>query len=165
MKYTIHPGVAQAGLEEVDDKFRETINSIDVPLLGGHFRQGPERRESGGRPVDYHGRPEVCALSHAAEELDRGLNSVEQALSRDSSPEMIASVLPLLRHIAQATGNLELEDSGILANDCCKAGRWQEAEDILRSLMPKCAAKRDFRLASMDAGNIFDILSYRLAGL
>jgi tetratricopeptide (TPR) repeat protein len=39
-----------------------------------------------------------------------------------------------------------------------KAGRWQEAENILRSLIPRCAAQGDFRQASAAAGVLFNIL-------
>ena len=69
-------------------------------------------------------------------------------------------MLPLLRHIAQATKGTdrELIDSGVLANALWKAGRWQEAEKILRSLIPRCAAQGDFRQASAAAGTLFNIL-------
>ena len=45
VKYIIHPGIAKAGLVEV------------------------EPRRSGDEPVCYHGRPEVCTLSHQAEKV------------------------------------------------------------------------------------------------
>ena len=41
---------------------------------------------------------------------------------------------------------------------CYAAGRWQDAEDMVRSLIPKCVAKGDFRQASADAGFLFNIL-------
>ena len=119
--------------------------------------------ESGGarrRADGHHGRPEVRALSHAAEEVVRGFNSAGAGYLRDRSPETIASVLPLLRHIALATKGTdrELMDSGVLANALLYAGRWQEAEDMVRSLIPRCVAKGDFRSASAAAGFLFNIL-------
>jgi tetratricopeptide (TPR) repeat protein len=85
---------------------------------------------------------------------------LEQAILRDTSSETIASVLPLLRHIAQATRRTdqELSASGLLASTLQKGGRWREAEEILRSLIPNCVAKSDFRAASWLAGELFNIL-------
>ena len=85
---------------------------------------------------------------------------LEKAIIRDESPETIASVLPLLRHIAKATvgTDRELIDSAVLANALRKAGRWQEAEEILSALIPACIEKKDFYQASTDAGHLFNIL-------
>ena len=126
VKYTIHPGVAQAGHEEVDDKFLAAVDSIMAAFWRAVF---DEAKSGGDQEV---GRFVVMAGLRSAPYLMRQKNwseasaLLEQAILRDSSPETIVSVLPLLRHIAQATG--EFDDSGILANGLLLAGRWQEAE-------------------------------------
>ena len=159
MKYTIHPGVAQAGQSEVDDKFRAAVDLEMASFWRALFDQAKSGEAEGmGQLVITAGLRSAPYLIRQKEwSLASAL--LEQAIFRDSSPETIASVLPMLRHIAQATGRIENSiDSGVLANALLSAGRWQDAEDMVRSLIPKCVAKGDFRLASVDAGYLFRIL-------
>jgi tetratricopeptide (TPR) repeat protein len=160
VKYSIHPGVAQASLEEVDEQFRHAVDS----MMGSFWRAVFDEALSGG--AQETGQVVIMAGLRSAPYLIRQKKwskasmLLERAIYRDRSPETIASVLPLLRHIAQATAGTdqELSDSAVLANALLKAGRWQEAEDLIRSLIPKCVSKRDFRLASVAAGFLFNIL-------
>jgi tetratricopeptide (TPR) repeat protein len=155
VKYTIHPGVAQAGQEEVDDKFQAAVDSImasfwravfDEAQSGGDKEMGPWVITAGLRSAPYLIRQKRWSEASAL---------LERAIFRDSSPETIVSVVPLLRYIAQATG--EFDDFGVLANGLLYAGRWQEAEGMLKSLIPKYVAKRDFRSASAGAGFLFNV--------
>ena len=155
VKYTIHPGVAQAGLEGINDTFWAAVDSIMAAFWRAVFDKAPSGEAEGA------GQLVIIAGLRSAPYLMRQKNwseastLLEQAILRDSSPETIVSVLPLLRHIAQATG--EFDDSGILANGLLLAGRWQEAECMLKSLIPKYVAKRDFRSASAVAGFLFNV--------
>jgi hypothetical protein len=65
---------------------------------------------------------------------------LEQAFKRDSSPDTIASVLPLIRYIAKSVEGTDQEfaATGIMADALNLAGRWQEAEEMIRILIPKC---------------------------
>ncbi len=160
--YIIHPGVAQAGLEEVDEKFRAAVDSMmasfwrsvfDEAMGGGAEEKGQLVIMAGLRSAPYLMRqkrwPEASAL-------------LEQAIKRDSSPETIASVLPLLRHIAQATKGTdrEIRESGIMAKALLAAGRVQDAEEMARPLITRCVAQGEFGLASAFAGLIFNILGH-----
>jgi tetratricopeptide (TPR) repeat protein len=85
---------------------------------------------------------------------------LEQVIHRDRSPGTIASILPLIRYIAQATTGTdrELIDAGIMAKSLHAAGRLREAEDILRSLITGLAAKHEFWSASVATGDLFNII-------
>lgn len=156
VRYVIHPGVAQAGLEEADEKLRAVVDSematfwravFDAAGSGGAEESGQQVIMAGLRSAPYLMRQKRWSESTAL---------LEQAIYRDNSPETVASVLPQLRHIAQATA--EIDGSGVLATALLAAGRWQEAEDILRSLIPRCIVQADFKLASAIAGYLFNIL-------
>ena len=160
VKYIIHPGVAQAGLEEVDEKFRATVDAVmasfwravfDAAGIGGAEEAGQMVITAGLRSAPYLMRQKRWSEASTL---------LEHAIDRDMSPETIALVLPLLRHIAQATKGTdrELIDSGVLANALRAAGRRQEAEEMVRSLIQRCVAQGKFRWASAAAGLLFKIL-------
>jgi tetratricopeptide (TPR) repeat protein len=160
VRYIIHPGMAHVGLEEAGEKFRATVDEeiasfwmalFDAAESGEADEKGPWVIMAGLRSAPYLIRQKSWSEASAL---------LEESLYRDGSPETVASVLPLLRYIAQATRGKDrgLVDSGVLANALRKVGRWQEAEDILKSLLPRCAAQGDFRLASAAAGSLFNVL-------
>ena len=160
VRYAIHPGVAQAGLEEVDEKFRTAVDSMMASLWSAFFvkaRHGGA--EEAGQVVIMTGlksAPYFMRLKRWSE----ASTMLEQVIYRDRSPDTIASVLPLLRHIAQATKGMdrELVDSGVLAHVLLAANRWQEAEDIIRPLIARHVAQGNFRLASVEEVSLYNIL-------
>ena len=81
-------------------------------------------------------------------------------LQRDNSPESLAFALPLLRRIVEATAGTERElmDAGILARTLAEAGRFAEAEPMLRDGMALAAAQGNYRLASSLAGALLNLL-------
>lgn len=155
VKYVIHPGVAQAGLEEVDEKFRATVDSMMALFWRAIFNEAKSEEQERGRSVITAGLRSAPYLIRQKKWPEASC-LLERAIIRDRSPETISSVLPLLRHIAQATG--ELGDSAVLAKALRSIGRWQEAEDMFRSLVPKFVAKGDFRWASVVTGELFYLL-------
>jgi tetratricopeptide (TPR) repeat protein len=84
-------------------------------------------------------------------------------LHRDSSPATLAFALPLLRRVAEATAGTEREliDAGVLANALMKAGRADEAERMLRDLVDRSADRGDYRQASVNAGDLLNLLRSR----
>ncbi len=156
IKYVIHPGVAQAGLEEVDEKFQSAVDTEMASFWISVF----ESARSG--EAEENGQLTVMACLRSAPYMMRqkmwakASFMLEQALKRDKSPEMVASVLPLIRHVAQATG--ELDDSGILALALFEAGHWKESEQIIRYIIPKLVALGNFWSASVALGTLLKIL-------
>ena len=100
VKYVTHEEVAQAGLRQVDDKFRMAVDSMMASLWKAIF----DEARSGGD--NEKGQMVIMAGLRSAPYLMRRKNwseastLLEHAIIRDSSQETIASVLPLLRHLA-----------------------------------------------------------------
>jgi tetratricopeptide (TPR) repeat protein len=159
VKYVIHPGVAQAGREEVEEKFRSAVDSEMASIWSAVFDEATSGKQEIGQWVVMAGlrsAPYLLRLERWAEAS--GL--LEQAVYRDRSPETIASVIPLLRHIVQASKGTDREPTMAvrLAMALRSAGRWQEVEEMLRSLIPRCVSQGDFRTASVAAGGLMNIL-------
>jgi len=160
VRYSIHPGVAQAGLEEADEKFRTAVNSLMANFWIAVFNAArSSETEEMGQFVIMAG---MRAPSYLIRQNEWSVVSyfLEAVIYRDESPMTIASVLPLLRHSAKlAIGtDRELEEYGILAKVLLKGGRWQEAENIIRLLIPRFVSKGNFKGALKSAGDLFDIL-------
>lgn len=151
-RYIIHPGVAQAGREVVEAKFRDAVDAQMASFWMAVF----DEAQNGG--AEEQGQMVVTAALRSAPYLMRqkrwseASTMLENAIYRDESPEMVALVLPLLRHIAKATG--EPDHHGILARALMLAGQIQEAEDIFRSLIDRCADQGKFRWALAAAGEL-----------
>jgi len=156
VSYQIHPGVAQAGLEEADEKLQAAVDTEMASFWRDIFATaGSGQAEEMGQRVIMAGLRSAPYLMRQ-KRWDEASILIHHALKRDRSPETVASVLPLLRHIVQSTS--EPDNSGILANALLKAGHWKEAEDILKSLLPMFIAQDNFRSASAAAGDLFNIL-------
>jgi hypothetical protein len=69
---------------------------------------------------------------------------LEKAINRDGSSETVASLLPFLRQIAQATG--DLDDATVLARALRIAGQIQEVEEMFWPLMNRCTDQGKFRV-------------------
>jgi tetratricopeptide (TPR) repeat protein len=160
VRYIAHPGVVQAGMEEVDETFRAKVDSgltsfwitVYFQMLSGESEEKDEWIISAGlRSATYLIRQKKWSGAAAF---------LEPVIQRDNSPRTMAAVLPMLRHIDEATKgtDLELANSGVLATALILAGRWQDAENIIRPLIPKFAAQGDFRSASTAATNLLRIL-------
>ncbi len=83
-----------------------------------------------------------------------------EMLLRDQSPDSLAFALPLLRRIVEATAGTEgeLSDAGILARTLWRAGRTAEAEPMLRDVIARSAAQGNYRVASVAAGDLCNLL-------
>lgn len=160
VRYLIHPGVSKAGLDEADERFRLAVDSIMATFWIEFFNQA----QIGG--AEEKGQMVILAGLRSAPYLMRqkmwqeSMYLLERVLYRDRSPETVALVLPLIRFIAMATRGTdrELDDSVILAKALLSAGRIQEAENMVRSLIPECVAQRKFRWASVAATELFRIM-------
>ncbi len=156
MEYIIHPGVVQAGLGEIDEKFKTVVDSKMASYWRAVFDEAQSGDQEKGQLVIMAGLRSAPYLIRL-KEWSEASSILEDVISRDSSPETIASVLPLLRHIAQVTSGTDqgLIDSGILAHALEYAGQWQEAEEMMRSLIPQSISKGNFRAATALAGYLF----------
>jgi tetratricopeptide (TPR) repeat protein len=152
--YYIHPGVAEAGL---DQKHRNLVDSQMADLWYAKCEKAIEVED--GRMVVVAGLRSAPYLMRQSRWGDASY-LLENVMFRDESPSTMAVVLPMVRRIAEATEGTdsELADSGKLAIALMNSNRLDEAEVLMRSLITRCQDKGEFRLASGIAGQLFNIL-------
>jgi len=161
VSYIIHPGVAQAGVEEVDEKLRDKVisrlTSFWIGIYAQMFNGGFKGKDlwvirSGLRSAIYLIRQKKWTEAAAF---------LEPVIQRDNSPRTMASVLPMLRYIDEANRGTdqELATSGLLATALLLVGRWQDAENIIRPLMQKFVVQGDFSSVSTSTTILIRILN------
>jgi tetratricopeptide (TPR) repeat protein len=159
-KYAVHPGVAEAGLAELEEGSRAAVDAEMAGFWGAVFGQAQsDEMEGAGELIvlsGLRGAPYLMRLGR----WNEASTFLEQAIKRDESSGTMAAVIPMLRRIADATRGTERElvDVAVLARALLHAGRWQEAEAMQRSLMAEAAKRSQFRLALGVAGDLFRIL-------
>jgi tetratricopeptide (TPR) repeat protein len=158
--YRIHPGVAEAGRREAGDDFQAAVDAELAAFWRAVFEQGlKEELRGGGRLVVQAGRRATPYLLRQ-ERWGEASMLLEWVIKRDSAPGTIAAVLPWLRRIAAAAVGTEREliDAGKLAETLLEAGRWPEAEDMMRDIVRRAVAQGDFRTASTATGFLSNLL-------
>jgi len=158
--YRIHPGVVEAGRQEAGDDFQAAVDAELSAFWVTVYQHGRrEEMRGGGRLVVQAGRSAAPYLLRQKQWVEAA-TLLEQAILIDFSPATIAAVLPLLRRIAAATeGTKEgLENAGVLASALLRAGRWPEAEAMMRDIVRRAAARGEFRQASANTGDLITIL-------
>lgn len=164
VKYSIHPGVAEAGLAEagsegIDKDLRTDVDSTMAEYWQDAFYRSIHNQEKGlsSRVVEagLKAAPYLIRLQRFSE----ASRLLEDVIYRDSSPRTVDFVLPKLLRIAESTKGTENErkDSGIYAHALFSAHRWKEAEPLLRSLLDQCEDIGDFVAADVLAGDLFSI--------
>lgn len=152
--------MAEAGRQEAGDDFQAAVDAELAAFWRAAFAHGlKEEMRGGGRLVVQAGRSAAPYLLRQERWAD-ARRLLEFAILRDASPGTVATVLPLLRRIVAATQGTETEliDAGVLANALLEAGRWQEAEAMMRDIVRRAAVRREFRTASAVMGFVINIL-------
>jgi tetratricopeptide (TPR) repeat protein len=158
--YNLHPGVVGAGRAEAGDAFQAAVDAELAAFWRAGFDYGlKEEMRGGGRLVVQAGRSAAPYLLRR-ERWEEASLLLEGVIQRDPSPATIAAVLPLLRRIAAATEGTEreLEDAARLASALLEAGRWREAEAMMRDIARKAAERGEFRTAMSVATYLINIL-------
>ncbi|NIO12476.1 MAG: hypothetical protein GTO31_01090, partial [Xanthomonadales bacterium] len=141
--YNLHPGVAEAGRTEAGDDFQAAVDAQLAAFWRAVFDHGlKEEMHGGGRLLVQAGRGATPYLLRQHRSLEAYL-LLDKVIQREQSPRMVATILPLLRHTVTATEgtDLELLTAGMLATALLKAGRWLEAEAMMRDIV-RLAAER-----------------------
>ena len=159
-RYTLHPGVAEAGRAEAADAVQAAVDTELGDFWVARYRHGVnEETDSGGQLIVRAARSVVPYLLRQ-QQWEKVSILLDRLIIRDQSPEMVATVLPWLRHIASATegSEQELQSAGLLARALGKIGRIAEAEIALQDIMHKAVARGQFHTASAAAGEIMNLL-------
>jgi len=158
--YNLHPGVAEAGRAEAGDDFQAAVDTELAAFWMSGWQHGLKAEMHGGGWLVMQAGRRAASYLLRRQRWEEASTLLERAIYIDSSPATIAAVLPLLRRIAAATEGTEQEliDAGVLANALLKAGRWPEAEAMMRDIMHRAAAREEFRTATWMARWLINIL-------
>jgi tetratricopeptide (TPR) repeat protein len=158
VRYRIHPGIAEAVRAATSEQVTAAVDA-ELAAWWTAVAQWGIKEEQAGRDT---GQVVVRAGLAAAPYLLRqhaweaAGYLIEQALLRDySSPIIAQAVLPPLRRIAEATG--ELKDLGALASVLAMVDS-AKAETLLHRVYDQATTVGDHRAASSAAGNLAILL-------
>lgn len=158
--YRIHPGVAEAVRAETP---LAVLDAADLELGEYHLarvRHGRKTEGQGGGGLVVDGCRRGAPYLIRSGRWEEASTLLEQMTQRDQSPETLAFAIPLLRRIGEATAGTDtgLEDAGVLAKVLLMAGRPAEAQAQLRRVIAGAVAAGQFRIASVAAGDLLNLL-------
>jgi hypothetical protein len=161
--YRLHPVVAQAGRRRAEKSLETFQEAVDTELIAYwqtvyHQAVQREMQGAGGRLI----RAARAAVPYLLRQGHAGAAAklLEQVLARDHSPSTVAALLPLVELTAEAMRRTEHEllAAAHLAWVLRQAGRWQEAENLLRALFDQAVQQAAFREASLISNKLVNVL-------
>jgi tetratricopeptide (TPR) repeat protein len=173
--YAIHPGVAESGRNEVGNAFRDAVDVDLSAFWCGVVSASVNFEMSGGCPFVVRGGLAAAPYLMRQQCWQDASALLERVVGRAQSPTTIAAVLPLLEHIAKAIEGAERPlkasiiataiegtewslNAAVLARALRLAGRLEEAEAILRSMIEEAVTRNDYRTASLAAGDLISLV-------
>jgi len=158
--YRLHPGVAEAGRAAAGAGFQEAVDKELADFWWAVYRMSVEQEMKGGGAMLVHAGRSAAPYLLRLRRWGDASALLEEVICRDVSRGTLAGVLPWLRRIAHETRGTqrELIDAGVLASALLRAGRWREAEGMLREIMPSAAQGGKWRQASANAGDLVNLL-------
>jgi len=116
-RYTLHPGVAEAGRAEAGDNVQVVVDTeLAAFWEAGYWRGVREETRGGGLLIIQAGRSAAPYLPRR-QQWDKVSVLLEGLVTWNQSLDTMATVLPWLRHIASVTegSEQELQSAGALA--------------------------------------------------
>jgi len=158
--FAIHPGVAEAGLAGAPKAVRAAVDRELGDFHIAHFARGHKTEMEGGGELIVAAARRAVPYLMRGERWEEAAGLLEQMIHRDRSPAAVLWALPLLRRIADVTRDTAggTENVGVLATALLEAGRYDEAERLLRDAIARCEAAGDWRRASAIAGSLVNLL-------
>ncbi len=158
--YRVHPGVAEAGRAQAGGQVQQVVDQVLARFWQAEFVKALEAEvtEAGERLVLRAGRGAVPYLLRLEDWITASM-LLEQVVLRDQSPATIQMVLPLERHIAEATrgGDQELRVAGRLARVLRHVAP-AAAEEQLREVQERAVAEGRHDVASAAAADLVNLL-------
>jgi tetratricopeptide (TPR) repeat protein len=161
--YRVHPGVAKAGEEQGGEACRAATDQEMAAFWVAGFHAGQRQEMKGGGPLILRAGRSAAPYLMRRQRWDAASALLEQVIRRDTSPQTVAAVLPLMRCIVEATRGTDrgLGDAGVLAKTLLEFGRVDEAERMLREIVREAEVRGQFRLAPAAASDLINLLRFR----
>jgi len=161
--YTIHPGVAEATRAATNPELKTATDSELGDYFIALYRHGLKTEMEGGGETVVDAARRATPYLLRRERWGQAATLLEHMLLRDQSPETLAYALPLLRRMAEATADTPegLQYAGLLARTLSNAGRFQEAEPLLRDVIKRSVERGEYRTASVNACELLTLLTQR----
>ena len=161
--YRVHPGVAKAGEEQGGEACRAATDQEMAAFWVAGFHAGQRQEMKGGGPLILRAGRSAAPYLMRRQRWDAASALPEQVIRRDTSPQTVAAVLPLMRCIVEATRGTDrgLGDAGVLAKTLLEFGRVDEAERMLREIVREAEVRGQFRLAPAAASDLINLLRFR----
>jgi len=159
--YRLHPGVAEAGRGAAGAAFQEAVdNELAAFWISVYQKKGIKQELQGGGSWVVLGGQSAAPYLMRLRRWEDTSTLLEDVINRDASPGTLAGVLPWLRRVVDETRGTqrELINAGRLASALLKAGRWQEAEGMLRQIVRSAAQRGEWRQASANAVDLVNLL-------
>ncbi len=158
--YRLHPGVAEAGRAAAGAAFQSAVDGLLGDFWMAGFQAGKEQEGKGAGGLVVHAGRSAAPYLLRGQHWEQAATLLQEVVYRDVSPGTIAGVLPWLRRIAQVTRGMpaEMGVAGILAKVLLEAGRWPEAEVLLREVVESTVQRGEWRTASVAAGDLLNLL-------
>ena len=158
--FTIHPGVAEATRAATNPELKTATDSVLGDYFIALYRHGLKTEMEGGGEMVVDAARRATPYLLRRERWAEAASLLEQMLYRDKSPETLAYALPLLRQIVEATADTPegLQYAGLLARTLNQAGRFQEAEPLLRDLIKRGVERGEYRTVSVASGELLILL-------
>ncbi|MEN9544083.1 MAG: hypothetical protein RLZZ598_916, partial [Pseudomonadota bacterium] len=159
-RYHLHPGVAECGRSAAGPALGATTDQVLGDLWEARFRQGWATEGAGSGPLIIHAGMAAAPYLMRRQAWAAAGTMLEQVVYRDESPATLATVLPWLRRISQATigSEQELGVRGVLARALTAAGQRPAAEAELRAVIAAAVTRGEFWVASATTSALITLL-------
>jgi tetratricopeptide (TPR) repeat protein len=171
-RYAVHPGVAEAGrgeasvipahagIQQNDSVILTVADFVLGEFYGSLFQYGLENEMQGGTRLVIHGARRAIPYLMRGKRWEQAATVIENLIYRDQTPATLNHAIPLLRRIAEQTKGTkeEYENAGLVAKALTLAGRYEDAEQLLKDLIARCEQEGDFRTASNASNQLLYLL-------
>jgi len=158
--YRIHPGVAESGREQADEACRTAADREMAGFRRTMHSAGLREEMQGSGPMILRAGLSAAPYLMRRREWDVASTLLERVTHRDESPGNLASVVPLMRRVAEATKGSDrgLLDGAVLAVMVRLLGQSGEAEGMMREILQEARQRGQFGLANGVAGDLVNLL-------
>jgi hypothetical protein len=156
----IHPAIAETILATAGPARLAAADDELGNYWGAVWQHGMDTELQGGGPLVVEGGKRAAPYLLRRARWGEAGRLLEDVTRRDTTPATLALALPRLRQVVAASQGTEdeLASAGVLANVLLMAGRTAEAEQIERDRIAKCITQGNYRLASVAAGQLLNLL-------